>query len=128
MLANNCLLPHFAKEYELGFQNDARVILSAQPFDQSAGTCRGTKLKTHLSHLFVNFIRFKTHEQLLKQPQTMKEFLEEYEDFDPGMTTRYNETSSDSSSSSTDSEVSSNSHWLPVNQSKLRNFVTKLLA
>lgn len=54
----------------------------------------------------MNFIRFKTHEQLLKQPQTMKEFLEEYEDFDPGMTTRYNETSSDSSSSSTDSEVS----------------------
>ena len=42
----------------------------------------------------------------------MKEFLEEYEDFDPGMTTRYNETSSDSSSSSTDSEVSSHSHWL----------------
>merc|ERR1712131_164303 len=34
----------------------------------------------------------------------MKEFLEEYEDFDPGMTTRYNESSSDSSSSSTDSE------------------------
>ena len=42
----------------------------------------------------------------------MKEFLEEYEDFDPGMTTRYNETSSDSSSSSTDSEVSLRSHWL----------------
>ena len=68
-------------------------------------------MKTHLSHLFVNFIRFKTHEQLLKQPQTMKEFLEEYEDFDPGMTTRYNETSSDSSSSSTDSEVSLRSYW-----------------
>ena len=37
----------------------------------------------------------------------MKEFLEEYEDFDPGMTTRYNETSSDSSSSGSDSSSDS---------------------
>ena len=51
----------------------------------------------------------------------MKEFLEEYEDFDPGMTTRYNETSSDSSSSSTDSEVSLHSHWLLHEPIKIEN-------
>ena len=49
-----------------------------------------------------NFIKFKTHEELSKQPKTMKEYLEENEDLDPGMTTRYNETSTTASSSSSE--------------------------
>lgn len=37
-----------------------------------------------------NFIKFKTHEELSKQPQkTITEYLEENEEPDPGMTTRY---------------------------------------
>ena len=38
-----------------------------------------------------SFIKFKTHEQLLQQPQTMQEYLDECEELDPGMSTRYNE-------------------------------------
>ena len=35
-----------------------------------------------------SFIKFKTHEQLLQQPQTMQEYLDECEELDPGMSTR----------------------------------------
>ena len=62
-----------------------------------------------LSHVLpsqynISFIKFKTHEQLLQQPQTMQEYLDECEELDPGMTTRYNETSTSYSSTSSDDE------------------------